>query len=314
MPQNGQDYASRVSETDVGANDFKHEVGTTTAKELDFDELRRQYMNARHRVFFLDYDGTLSPIVKSPELAVPSEDLLDCLKRLCSDPHNSVYIISGRDRLSLDKFVGHLRVGLSCEHGCFFRPIGDQQWRNMVADHDFTWKTALRPIMEKYTARVPNSFIENKATNLTYHYRQAPDQDVAYEQAKQLYQELKPMIDKFPIEVREGRKTVEIRPRGVNKGGIIRMILKEIESKKEPIPDYVNDQAPLTNGVDFVFCMGDDETDEDMFEEIERENKEEGKAFISCRVGTNPTKAHYYLKSQQQVLKVLQTLVQPKHL
>lgn len=92
----------------------------------------------------LDYDGTLTPIVKNPVDAVPSATLIkvcsssffsvnylyqfflsaqQVLEWLCSDEKNVVYIISGRDRDFLQQWLGYLPVGLSCEHGIFFRYV-----------------------------------------------------------------------------------------------------------------------------------------------------------------------------------------------
>jgi trehalose-6-phosphate synthase len=48
------------------------------------------------RLFFFDYDGTLAPIVKVPSAAIPSEQTLRALDKLCKDERNLVYIISGK--------------------------------------------------------------------------------------------------------------------------------------------------------------------------------------------------------------------------
>ena len=52
-----------------------------------------------HRlIVFLDYDGTLTPIVRDPQSAIPSDRVLRTIKTLAADPQNSVWIISGRDQ------------------------------------------------------------------------------------------------------------------------------------------------------------------------------------------------------------------------
>jgi trehalose 6-phosphate synthase/phosphatase len=78
-------------------------------------------------LFLLDYDGTLTPLVKHPKDAVPSKELLNLLKKLTSDPNNDVFIITGRDKNVMEEWLGHLPVGMACEHGCFWRypPRGD---------------------------------------------------------------------------------------------------------------------------------------------------------------------------------------------
>lgn len=85
-------------------------------------------------------DGTLTPIVKEPSAAVPSEQLLKNLEILCADPRNTVYIISGRDGAFLDQHLGHLQnLGFSAEHGCFLRQPGTKEWRNLTQGLDMSW-------------------------------------------------------------------------------------------------------------------------------------------------------------------------------
>lgn len=43
--------------------------------------------------------GTLSPICTDPELAKPSDELLEVLTKLASNSHNIVWIISGRSQV-----------------------------------------------------------------------------------------------------------------------------------------------------------------------------------------------------------------------
>jgi trehalose 6-phosphate synthase/phosphatase len=55
-----------------------------------------------------DYDGTLTPIVKDPQAAIPSDRVIRTIKTLASDPRNAVWIISGRDQAFLDEWMGHI--------------------------------------------------------------------------------------------------------------------------------------------------------------------------------------------------------------
>ena len=78
----------------------------------------QQKMNIRYhyalkRLILLDYDGTLVPFAKTAAAAVPDEELLNLLKILTDDPHNKVVIISGRDYITLEAWLGHLPVDLS---------------------------------------------------------------------------------------------------------------------------------------------------------------------------------------------------------
>ena len=90
---------------------------------LDRNRMIQQYHSARKRLFMFDYDGTLTPIVKDPNAAIPSDRVIRTLKALAADPRNNVWIISGRDASFLEDWMGHItELGLSAEHGCFLRP------------------------------------------------------------------------------------------------------------------------------------------------------------------------------------------------
>jgi hypothetical protein len=89
---------------------------------LNVKQLKRAYQIANKRIIFIDYDGTLTPIVKMPHLARPSEEILKILKALGSDKKNIVYVVSGRDRKFLEEYLSEIPIGLSGEHGSFLRP------------------------------------------------------------------------------------------------------------------------------------------------------------------------------------------------
>jgi len=129
------------------------------------------------RLILLDYDGTLSPIVKMRHLAVPSEEIIGLLGTLCHNNKNITYVVTGRERKFMEEWFSTVPVGLSCEHGNFFRPFKRSEdnvpWQDCTAELDLSWKTAIKAIFEDYTDRTPGSFVENKEINLTWHFRNA---------------------------------------------------------------------------------------------------------------------------------------------
>ena len=119
---------------------------------LDRQTLLDKFKKAKKRLFLLDYDGTLTPIVKQPEMAVPSQRLLDALKILSQDPKNLFYIISGRDGEFLGKHLGHLtNMGFSAEHGGFIKKPGQTTWHNLTEELDMTWMNDIQSVFEYYT-------------------------------------------------------------------------------------------------------------------------------------------------------------------
>ena len=107
-----------------------------------------------------------------PSDARPSPDMLDYLQKLCDDPKNQVWVISGRDQETLDSWLGHLtHLGLSAEHGCYIKK--DNVWENIVEQVDMSWKDEVLKIFNYYTERTQGSFVEHKKSSITWHYRLA---------------------------------------------------------------------------------------------------------------------------------------------
>lgn len=131
-----------------------------TTPQLDKNYVKEQYDKAKKRLFMFDYDGTLTPIVKEPSAAVPSEKLLRILKVLVADERNTVWIISGRDQEFLEKHLGRISaLGLSAEHGCFLREPHalNGGWVNLTESLDMSWQKDVLDIYEYYSERTIGS-------------------------------------------------------------------------------------------------------------------------------------------------------------
>lgn len=239
---------------------------------LDTTKLLQQYRAASKRLFMFDYDGTLTPIVREPSAAIPTERLIQTLKSLAADPQNAVWIISGRDQEFLEQHLGHIsEIGFSAEHGSFIRQPGEKTWANLAEQFDMGWQAEVMEVFQKWTDRVngeftislvpwlstdngTGSFIERKRCALTWHYRQA-DQEQALHAAQQSHKELLAGVSKrWDVEVMEGKANLEVRPTFINKGEIAKRLVNEYQGSSDK-----------GNKLEFVYCLGDDFTDEDMF-------------------------------------------------
>jgi trehalose 6-phosphate synthase/phosphatase len=222
---------------------------------LDRHVLSPQYLKAKRRLFLFDYDGTLTPIVKDPAAAIPSDKVLRTVKSLAQNPKNAVWIISGRDQQFLDDWMGHIpELGLSAEHGCFIRPPRSEVWENLTEKTDMRWQQDVMKTYQRYTDLTPGSFIERKRVALTWHYRRA-DPDLGKWHAEKCKSDLeRDVVKRFEVEVMSGKANLEVRPQFVNKGYIATRLINEYGSDEGSPPD-------------FVFCAGDDFTDEGMTSE-----------------------------------------------
>lgn len=224
----------------------------TATPVLDRAKCLKQYRGSTRRLFMFDYDGTLTPIVRDPQAAIPSDKVIRTLKTLAADPKNAVWIISGRDQAFLDEWMGHIpELGLSAEHGCFMRMPHSSEWENLTETFDMSWQEQVMTAFNHYTERTQGSFVERKKIALTWHYRRA-DPDYGAFMAAECHKYLQDTVTKtHDVEVMTGKANLEVRPRFVNKGEIAKRLIREYGEG--------HDQAP-----DFVLCLGDDATDEGM--------------------------------------------------
>ena len=201
------------------------------------------YKKALKRLLILDYDGTLVPLVKLPEMAIPDKPLIKTLKSLVADKRNRVVISSGRDTDFLDKWFGKLGVDLAAEHGAFFKEKGE--WKEYDQTKIFTDNGDVLKIMQQIMEKTPGSRIEVKKTSLVWHYRNC-DKWLADLREKQLIIALMMPCARLNLQIMRGNKVVEVKTMGFNKGTEATRLMGN--------DDY-----------DFVMAMGDDITDEDMF-------------------------------------------------
>lgn len=291
--------------------ELEKSVGTVTNKippVIDPATLVSQYENARRRLLILDYDGTLVPIARKPGDAIPSERLLASLSVLSQDPRNSIYVVSGRDRDVLDKWIGHIPIGMSAEHGCFIKHAATnhssstealqrssrQVWENTAQYFDDSWRRIVKEIFEDYKDRTPGSEIEFKTINITWHYRNADPYYAEWVSKELLSHLMLSVASKMPIEVITGKKAIEVRPKGVNKGAVVRSLL--------------NTKFRDTN-FDFVLCVGDDRTDEDMFVALnDASYRHNAQNYHTIVVEERVSEAKNSLARQSDVIDLLEKL------
>lgn len=284
---------------------------------LDKTMLLAKYRVSEKRLFMFDYDGTLTPIVKDPQSAIPSDRVIRTLKILSADPKNSVWIISGRDQAFLDEWMGHIpELGLSAEHGSFIRHPLMENWENITEKTDMSWQEDVMQIFHHFTEKTQGSFIERKKVALTWHYRRA-DPEYGKYQAKECREHLlATAAKKYDVEVMEGKANLEVRPNFVNKGAIAKRLIAEYaddgktsDTGQADINKVQGAERKDVGAPDFVFCLGDDFTDEDMFRALNASSLPRDSVF-SCTVGASSkqTDASWHLLEPSDVISTIAML------
>ena len=241
--------------------------------------LRADYHRASRRLLLLDYDGTLREFVTDPKLASPSPQLTKLLRRLGSNPANEVVMISGRSRQDLLEWFGNLPLALAAEHGAFFRRAGGKNWHHTTSV-DPAWQAEVKDVFTDYLALTPGAIIEQKDAALVWHYRAASPFH-AQKNLVAMRRQLKPVLKRYGLSEKQGHKMIEVHPSDVSKGRAA--------------------QEWVLHDFDFVLAIGDDATDEDMFNALPP-------GGYSIKVGFGSSAARYRLTGVPDVLRLLDSL------
>lgn len=251
-------------------------------KESTIVTIQEDFNKARKRCILLDYDGTLAPYQKIPSLATPSDELLQLLKQLTLDKNNEIVIISGRDAHTLENWLGHLPLTLVAEHGASLRFKGED-WKEKI-NMSTEWKEQIRPLFQLFVDRCAGSFIEEKNSTLAWHYRNTHP-ELGFSRSRELRNNLLQQLANTPLQVIDGNKVLEVRMIGVDKGITAMTILNNIQP-------------------DFILCIGDDTTDEDMFRLL----RDKG---YTIKIGRGNTAAQHTIPSQREVFPFLRRFLDP---
>lgn len=254
------------------------------AKYLDATVLQnilKEYTEARHCAFLLDYDGTLVEFKNRPEEAFPDAGLMDLIAKLSSIPKNDVTLISGRDKYTMGTWFKNLRMTVVAEHGSYLRECYRYDWKP-TGMYDREWMPHGRRILQQFVDRTHGSFIEEKSHSLAWHYRMA-EEKVGEKHAKELFSHLVELAQNQNLQVIHGHKVVELVNSDVNKGVAAEKLLMQKQA-------------------DFIVAIGDDRSDEFMFRKLRNRD-------YTVKVGTSQTSAKYYVNNTREVRSLLRKFV-----
>jgi trehalose 6-phosphate phosphatase len=243
-------------------------------------------LEGRKPVIFLDYDGTLTPIVSRPEDAVLSDDMRQTLKELAGI--FTVAIVTGRDKEDVEKLVGLKQLIYAGSHGYIISgPDG------LSMEHPDSGK--IIPALDRIEGELEESLkgktrgvqIDRKRYAIGLHYRNARpgDEEVVFRLVDK-------MLEKYPGHKKgEGKMIVEIKP--------------DLDWHKGRAVEWILDALGFSRNEKLLpIFIGDDITDEDAFETLK-------KTGIGILVGGHgrETAASFALKNVYQVQVLFRRLV-----
>lgn len=236
-------------------------------------------------LLFLDYDGTLTPIVSKPHLAKLTQTRRTLLKKISRNPDIIMTVVSGRQLSNLKKLVRLSGIYYAGNHG--FEMIGPKT-RTIHPKA----KAAI-PDLRKIKAELKNKLkgikgilVEDKILTLSLHYRLVRSSQVS-KVSRSFKQVVNPYLKKKKVRITSGKKVFEVRPNiKWDKGRAVLWFLKKLGQGKETFPVYI----------------GDDTTDEDAFKALRQKG-------ITIRVGKQKgSAAKHWVKDVDQVYKLLRIL------
>lgn len=235
-------------------------------------------------ILLFDYDGTLTPIVKRPELAVLPPDMRELLKSLIK--RFKVAIISGRSLADVKRLVGLKNIYYAGNHGF---EISGPKTRLVRPAAKRARPTIAKICMElrRELAQIKGTVVEDKVLTASVHYRLVARRELR--RLKNIFEKtIEPYINSGEIKVTSGKKVFEVRPNiEWDKGKAVLWIIDAIDPKKKFTPVYI----------------GDDQTDEDAFFVLKNRG-------ITVLVSKRRKKSHakFYLKNIGEVKTFLRKL------
>ncbi|GMH29672.1 hypothetical protein Nepgr_031515 [Nepenthes gracilis] len=264
------------------------------------------FAKGKRLALFLDYDGTLSPIVDNPNCAFMSDDMRSAVKNVAECFPTA--IISGRSRDKVYEFVGLTELFYAGSHGMdIMSPAKngvlsghpkcikstDKQGKEVVL---FQPASEFLPMIEEVftslveiTKGINGANVENNKFCVSVHYRNVDEKDWMT-----IAQRVGDILQEYPrLRLTHGRKVFEVRPViDWNKGKAVEFLLESLglSGCDDVLPIYV----------------GDDRTDEDAFKVLREGNRGYGILVSSV---PKESRAFYSLRDPSEVMEFLKALV-----
>ncbi len=238
----------------------------------------------QHLALFLDYDGTLTPIVNRPEDAILSQEMQSLLQQLAD--RTTVAVISGRDRPDVQKMVGLSNLHYAGSHGFDIISADGKVMQQEEAQASLPELDKAEGELCEQLQSIPGVRVERKRFAIAVHYREVAASEVAG-----IADIVERVVRQHPqLRKRGGKKIFELQP--------------DIPWDKGRAVNWLLHQLHLDNPNVTPMYIGDDTTDEDAFKAL-------GDRGITIRVGipAQTTHADYFLNNPEEVQQFFQLLI-----
>ena len=188
---------------------------------------------------FLDIDGTLLDLARTPDRVKVPHDLLRALEKLSLELSGAFAFVSGRSLENIDKLFAPFRPAAIGAHGGEIRGVDGAVARSQALPD------SIREVFTGLARNIPGLLLEDKKCALALHYRLAPEARPVLTSAMEKHARL---FETEKIHILHGKAVVEARPLGVDKGAAVLTLAR---------------QKPFAGRA--ILFGGDDATDLDVF-------------------------------------------------
>jgi len=155
-----------------------------------WENIQARIQGAKNIFLFLDYDGTLTPIVSSPELALCPLEVKFLLEKLRDSPNVFLVIISGRSLEDVREKVGVPGIIYVGNHGLAIQNPAGLHQKKLSPAREKELRKILQTLQESF-AEIPGILLEDKGSILAIHYR-----NVAQKYFRWIHKALKETVEK----------------------------------------------------------------------------------------------------------------------
>lgn len=290
-------------------------IATDTAnakkyKRVKMSEVKDAFINSKDwRLILVGEDEICGPALATQEnggYGRPDVRIIASLSRLANTLNTLVYVLSSRQRSSLEEVFAHSNVGLVCEHGSFIRHPMEvrlrlaslassssprEDWIELASHGDESWREKIAALLKFYTDHTPGSFMEEREKIVAWHFGNSDQEFVAW-QAAELQANLEKLLSHAPVSVSPRKTTLEIRPSLVDKSAALRRIIGDLGS--------------LQVTCDFVLGVEDGVNDDTVFTTTEQQLQDA--AIFTITIGKRRSTARYYVDSLNELTHLLAAL------
>lgn len=249
----------------------------------NLERITTRLQNKSVKIIILDFDGTLTPIVQSPNLASLPRETRNLLIKLSRKKGLYLAIISGRKLEDIKNKVNLKNIIYAGNHG-LEGEILNERYIFSIPDKKLAILSDIKKQLGQMAKQFKNILIEDKKIVLSLHYRLLPKKYIPVVKSN-FYSLIMPYTQSGQLSILAGKMVFDIYPKvRWNKGNFAKLVIDKIHKQTNTLPSTI--------------FIGDDLTDEAVFRKL--------KTGITIKVGEDKQSlAKYRLKNTDDVLKFL---------